>query len=141
MTKAIDSIGCSTALYAVGVDSQTIYSGCHGKPFSMEFGLDNFKCNISGPTFQQVFPIVDLQPSSVKLHAYSGESISFLGQLIVIYLVHHIDAQGLHPVEEKIKSLLEVPAPTNVTMLKGMVTYHIKFFPICQQSLLLYIKY
>ena len=34
--------------------------------------------------------------------------------------------------EEKIKALLEVPAPTNVTALKfflGMVTYYTKFLP------------
>jgi len=50
----------------------------------------------------------------------------------VTYLGHRIDAQGLHPVKEKIKALLEVPVPTNITALKsflGMVTYYTKFLP------------
>ena len=29
----------------------------------------------------------------------------------VTYLGHRIDAQGLHPVEEKVKALQEVPTP------------------------------
>ena len=36
---------------------------------------------------------------------------------LVTYLGHRIDAQGLHPVEEKVKALQEVPAPKNVTEL------------------------
>ena len=34
----------------------------------------------------------------------------------VTYLGHRIDTQALHPVEEKIKALLEIPAPTNVRL-------------------------
>ena len=55
----------------------------NGKPFSMELDTGATVSIISNATFQQVFPNVDLQPSSVKLHAYSGESISVLGQLKV----------------------------------------------------------
>ena len=50
----------------------------------------------------------------------------------VTYLGHQIDAQGLHPVEEKVKALQEVPIPRNVTELKsflGMLSYYSKFLP------------
>ena len=49
-----------------------------------------------------------------------------------MYLGHQIDAQGLHPVEEKVKALQEVPIPRNVTELKsflGMLSYYSKFLP------------
>ena len=48
----------------------------------------------------------------------------------VTYLGHRIDAQGLHPVEEKIKAVQEAPVPKNVTELKsflGMLSYYSKF--------------
>ena len=48
----------------------------------------------------------------------------------VTYLGHCIDAQGLHPVEEKVKALQEAPTPKNVTELKsflGMLSYHSEF--------------
>jgi len=44
----------------------------------------------------------------------------------VTYLGHRIDSQGLHPVEEKVKALLEVPTPNNTTELKsflGVLSY------------------
>ena len=50
----------------------------------------------------------------------------------VTYLGHRIDSQGLHPVEEKVKALLEVPIPKNTTELKsflGMLSYYSKFLP------------
>ena len=50
----------------------------------------------------------------------------------VTYLGHRIDSQGVHPVEEKVKALLEVPIPKNTTALKsflGMLSYYSKFLP------------
>ena len=50
----------------------------------------------------------------------------------VTYLGHRIDAQGLHPVEEKVKAVQGVPTPKNVTELKsylGMLSYYSKFLP------------
>ena len=38
---------------------------------------------ISQTTFKQLFPRITLQQSSTKLHSYSGEAISVLGQLQV----------------------------------------------------------
>jgi len=60
-------------------------------------------------TLDRVFQT--LKDAGLKLKrnkwVYLTESVTYLG--------HRIDAQGLHP--EKIKALLEVPAPTNVTAL------------------------
>ena len=50
----------------------------------------------------------------------------------VTYLGHQIDTQGLHPVQEKIKALQEVPKPQNVSELKsylGLLTYYSRFLP------------
>ena len=84
--KPIDNVDSFTALYVVGdktVKPFTVDVLLNGKPFSMELDTGATVSIISNATFQQVFPNVDLQPSSVKLHAYPGESISVLGQLKV----------------------------------------------------------
>ena len=48
------------------------------------------------------------------------------------YLGHVVDAEGIHPTEEKVKAIKEAPAPTNVTQLRsflGLVNYYNKFLP------------
>ena len=50
----------------------------------------------------------------------------------VIYLGHRIDAQGLHPVADKLQAITEAPSPHNVSELKsylGLLTYYAKFLP------------
>ncbi len=50
----------------------------------------------------------------------------------VVYLGHRIDAQGLHPVADKLQALQEAPSPRNVSELKsylGLLTYYAKFLP------------
>ena len=49
----------------------------------------------------------------------------------VVYLRHKIDAQGLHPVGEKVKAVKKAPTPRNVTELKsylGLLLYIILSF-------------
>ena len=48
------------------------------------------------------------------------------------YLGYHIDSEGLHPTEEKLRAVQAAPRPTNVTELKsylGLLTYYGKFLP------------
>ena len=50
----------------------------------------------------------------------------------VTYLGHKINAQGLHPVAEKVEVVQAAPAPTNVTELKsylGLFSYYAEFLP------------
>jgi len=50
----------------------------------------------------------------------------------VTYLGHKTDAQGLHPMPEKVKAMQEAPKPHNVTELKsylGLLSYYSKFLP------------
>ena len=50
----------------------------------------------------------------------------------VEYLGHVIDAQGLHPTQEKVQAIEEAPPPENVSELKvylGLLTYYSKFLP------------
>ena len=50
----------------------------------------------------------------------------------VVYLRHKIDAEGLHPVPEKVKVIQEAPTPKNVSELKsylGLLSYYSKFLP------------
>ncbi|XP_030580469.1 uncharacterized protein K02A2.6-like [Archocentrus centrarchus] len=50
----------------------------------------------------------------------------------VEYLGHKVDAQGLHPVEKKVKAIMDTPTPTSVTELKaylGLLNYYNKFLP------------
>ena len=69
-----------------------------------------------------------LNKAGLKLNAgkcyFKRESVKYLG--------YRIDAQGLHPLEEKVQALVSAPAPQNVTELKsflGMVQYYQKFLP------------
>ena len=48
----------------------------------------------------------------------------------VVYLGHKIDAQGLHPVVEKVEVVIKAPTPRNVTELKsylGLLSYYSRF--------------
>lgn len=50
----------------------------------------------------------------------------------VTYLGHRISAQGLSPVEEKVRAVKEAPCPKNVAELRsflGLVNYYAKFLP------------
>ena len=50
----------------------------------------------------------------------------------VVYLGHCIDAEGLHPVTEKVKAIQDAPTPTNVSELKaylGLLSYYHRFLP------------
>ena len=53
-------------------------------------------------------------------------------QSTVDYLGHRIAEDGLHPTPDKIKAIMEAPAPTNVHQLRaflGTVIYYAKFLP------------
>ena len=55
----------------------------------------------------------------------------------VTYLGHRLDAQGLRPVEEKVKAVQGVSTPKNATELKsylGMLSYYLNSFLTCQQN-------
>ena len=50
----------------------------------------------------------------------------------VEYLGHQISQKGLHPTKEKVRAIVEAPAPQNITQLKsflGMLNYYSKFLP------------
>ena len=50
----------------------------------------------------------------------------------VKYLGHTIDAQGLHPSEDKLKAIRDAPAPENVTQLRsflGLILFYARFIP------------
>ena len=50
----------------------------------------------------------------------------------VDYLGYRVDAQGTHPMAEKVKAIQEAPRPTNVSELKsyiGLLTYYSRFLP------------
>jgi len=56
---------------------------------------------------------------------------SFL-QPRIEYLGHMIDADGLHPIEDKVRAIKEAPQPTNVSELRsflGIINYYHKFLP------------
>ena len=50
----------------------------------------------------------------------------------VAYLGHKIDAQGLHPLPDKVQAIQEAPRPQNSSQLKsylGLLSYYSKFLP------------
>ena len=56
----------------------------------------------------------------------------------VEYLGYHIDKDGLHPSEKKVKAVKDAPTPRNITEFKaylGLLTYYGKFLPILATTL------
>ena len=50
----------------------------------------------------------------------------------VTYLGHKIDAEGLHPVPEKVQAVHDAPSPTDVAQLRsylGLLSFYSKFLP------------
>ena len=50
----------------------------------------------------------------------------------VVYLGHHIDAEGLHPTADKVDAIHQAPTPQNCSELKaylGLLNYYNKFIP------------
>ena len=50
----------------------------------------------------------------------------------VQYLGHRIDAEGLHPMEDKVQAIKDAKMPKSVSELKtffGIVTYYQRFIP------------
>ena len=50
----------------------------------------------------------------------------------VSYLGHRIDQEGLHPLNDKVRAIVEAPTPTNVSELRsylGLLNYYGKFIP------------
>uniref|UniRef100_A0A3B3XII2 ribonuclease H n=1 Tax=Poecilia mexicana TaxID=48701 RepID=A0A3B3XII2_9TELE len=69
-----------------------------------------------------------LKEAGLRLHR---SKCAFL-QDQVEYLGHRIDAEGLHPVQSKVRAIEEAPPPTTVTELKaflGLLNYYNKFLP------------
>ena len=51
---------------------------------------------------------------------------------LVTYLGHVIDAEGLHPLTDRVRAIKEASRPRSVTELKshlGMLSYYSKFLP------------
>ena len=97
---------------------------------------------ITGPSVEEHLSTLDkvllkLEVAGLKLKC---NKCVFMEESVT-YLEHCIDSQGLHPLEEKVKALLEVLTPNNTTELKsflGMLSYS---SPICHPSWLPYISY
>ena len=50
----------------------------------------------------------------------------------VTYLGHRIDAEGLHPLPDRVRAIKDAPTPDSVSKLKsylGILTYYSKFLP------------
>ncbi|XP_016335635.1 uncharacterized protein K02A2.6-like [Sinocyclocheilus anshuiensis] len=88
---------------------------------------------ITGVTDEEHLQTLDavltrLQGAGLRL---KRDKCEFL-QKEVRYLGHLVDAQGLHPLKDKVQALTEAPCPTNVTELKaylGLLNYYNKFLP------------
>ena len=87
---------------------------------------------ISGPTIDEHLKSLEvlkrMKEAGLKLHQ---DKCSFVSPSVT-YLGYKIDAEGLHPLPEKIEAIVEAPSPTNVTRLKsylGLRSYYSRFLP------------
>ena len=56
----------------------------------------------------------------------------YIWSFLVTYLGHNIDAEGLHPVPEKVQAVHDAPSPTDVAQLRsylGLLSFYSKFLP------------
>ena len=88
---------------------------------------------VSGPTDEEHLATLDkvLQRLSEAGLRLRKDKCVFLAPSVV-YLWHCIDAQGLHPVTDKVNALHKAPSPRNVSELKsylGLLTYYSRFLP------------
>ena len=61
-----------------------------------------------------------------------NKSKCFFLQPKIVYLGHTIDADGLHPTDDKVTAIKEAPAPKDVSELRsflGIINYYHKFLP------------
>ena len=88
---------------------------------------------ISGPTIDEHLKLLEevlkrMKKAGLKL---CQDKCSFMSPSVT-YLGYKIDADGLHPLPEKIEAIVEAPSPTNVTQLKsylGLLCYYSRFLP------------
>ena len=70
--------------------------------------------------------LTKMEEAGLRLKA---EKCTFMNASVE-YLGHRIDAQGLHPLKEKVEAVRNAPNPTNVSELKaflGLLTYYNRF--------------
>lgn len=75
-------------------------------------------------TLDQVLTRLEKYGLKLQREKFFRQSLEYLG--------HYIDAAGLHKSPEKIKAIMEAPAPTNVSQLRsflGMINYYGRFIP------------
>ena len=88
---------------------------------------------IAAPTEQEHNLILEkvmnrLQESGIHLRAEKCE----IAKEKVEYLGHMIDANGIHPLEDKVRAIHEAPIPQDITQLRafvGLLNYYGKFIP------------
>ena len=88
---------------------------------------------ITGPTvsehLQSLETVLD-RLAKAGLHVKKNKCIFMSSS--VIYLGHKIDSEGLHPLPDKVRAIVEAPCPSNPKQLKaylGLITYYAKFLP------------
>lgn len=106
--------------------------------------LPNTKCYLDdilvyGATLEKCYRNVQkvlsrLEDYNVKVNEkkckFYKENVEFLG--------HNIDADGVHPIKDKIECIEKAPSPQNITQLKsylGLLNYYGKFIPMLSSVL------
>ena len=101
----------------------------HGIPDIVVYIDDVF---ITGPTNEEHLKLLEvlkhIKETVLKLRQ---DKCSFMSPTVT-YLGHKIDAEGLHPLPEKVEAIAKAPSPTNVTQLKSylaLLSYYSTFLP------------
>ena len=115
---------------APAIFQRTMESLLQGIPFVVVY-LDDIL--VTGPTqedhLQNLRKVLQrLQQAGLRLQRgkckFMATSVQYLG--------HVIDAEGLHPLEDKVEAVQQAPAPENVSELRsylGLLSYYSKFLP------------
>ena len=115
---------------APGVFQRIMESILNGVPNVVVY-LDDIL--VTGPTEAEHLQVLEevlqrLQTAGLRL---KREKCVFMAPSVA-YLGHKIDAQGLHPLPDKVRAIQEAPQPQNVSELKaylGLLSYYSKFLP------------
>lgn len=95
--------------------------------------IDNVVCFmddilVSASTEEAHLAVLDQMMARVEKHGLRMKLAKCAFQDSVEYLGYRIDEQGLHPTEDKVEAIINVPAPRNISELRsflGLLNYHV----------------
>ena len=114
--STIDGVTCASSIFQRHME--TLFQGLKGVSVYIDDIL------ISAPSVQEHLQILEVVLERLEEANFCLNRVKcFFLRPKLEYLGHVIDAQGIHPTEEKIQAIRDAPTPANVTKLRFFSGY------------------